>query len=356
MQNVSKILLMRFSSMGDIILTSPLIRVLRLQYPTAQIDFFTKEQFADLVRYNPHLSSIISLKTDGKKELTDIATSLRKTRYDVLLDLHNSIRSGYIRRYINPKRLSVIDKHVVARFFLVNFKWNFYKGIVPVATRYLETGKFLNLEDDGKGLEIFFPEIVNAAAAKAFNGFIDNNESVIGLSPTAKHLTKIWQSEKFIELGIRIAAENTAKILVFGGPTDVQYCENIAAKINSGSGKNVALNCAGKFSILETAAAIDRCSLVVTNDSGIMHIASARKKKIIAIFGSTVEEFGFFPDRRDSIIIENKALSCRPCTHIGRDRCPKGHFRCMAEITVDDVLNAARTLLPRPMESRSGIH
>jgi heptosyltransferase-2 len=345
MQSISKILIVRFSSMGDIVLASPLIRVLRSQYPAAQIDFFTKEQYSDLVRYNPHLSSVITLKTDEKKELTDIATSLRKTRYDVLLDLHYSLRSGYIRRYINPKRLSVIDKHVVARFFLVNFKWNFYKGIIPVAKRYLETGKFLNIEDDGKGLEIFFPPNIETSALKIVDPFLGESERAIGLCPAAKHATKIWQADKYVDLGCRIASEYGVKILIFGGPGDVQYCEDIGLKINSNAGKEVALNCAGKFSILETAAAIDRCALVVTNDSGIMHIASARGKKIIAIFGSTVEEFGFFPDRKDSIIIENKNLGCRPCSHIGREQCPKGHFKCMTEIPVNDVLNAARTLL-----------
>jgi lipopolysaccharide heptosyltransferase II len=346
MQNVSKILIIRFSSMGDIVLTSPFVRVLRKKFPQAQIDFLTKEEFGDLVRYNPNLSSLITLKSDSRDELKTLAVKLHETKYDILFDLHNSIRSRYLRKLIKAGETYIVNKRVVARFFLVNFKWNFYKEVIPVSQRYIETGRTLGAVDDNKGPEIFFPDSVRKSMSTVLGDFLSESGTIIGFSPTAKHATKLWQSEKFVELGSRVALEYGAKILIFGGPGDVQYCENIAANIDSVTGKHIALSCAGKFSLLETAAAIDHCSFMVTNDSGVMHLASARGKKIIAIFGSTVKEFGFFPQGKECIVLENKDLQCRPCSHIGRDKCPQGHFKCMTEISVDDVMKAAEALLP----------
>jgi lipopolysaccharide heptosyltransferase II len=346
MQSISKILIIRFSSMGDIVLASPFVRVLRKKYPQAQIDFLTKEEFSDLVNYDPNLTSVITLKSGLREELNSLAAALRRTKYDILFDLHNSLRSRFLRKLVNAGETRIINKRVVPRFFLVNFKWNFYRGIVPVSERYLETAKSFGIANDGKGTDIFFPPDIQASAFKIVDPFLGGSERAIGLCPAAKHATKIWQADKYVDLGCRITSEYGVKILIFGGQNDVQYCEDIGSKINANTRRNVALNCAGKFSILETAAAIDRCALVVTNDSGIMHIASARGKKIIAIFGPTVEEFGFFPDRRNGIVIENKSLGCRPCSHIGLEQCPKGHFKCMTEIPVNDVLSAVRALLP----------
>nr|MBP6673381.1 glycosyltransferase family 9 protein [Bacteroidota bacterium] len=96
-------------------------------------------------------------------------------------------------------------------------------------------------------------------------------------------------------------------------------------------------NFAGEFTLLETAAAMEFCDVVVTNDSGLMHLAAAKQRKVVAVFGSTVQEFGFAPYGTEAVVIENKTLDCRPCTHIGRKECPKGHFRCMTEITPESV-------------------
>jgi heptosyltransferase-2 len=114
--------------------------------------------------------------------------------------------------------------------------------------------------------------------------------------------------------------------------------------INDNLGKTFAYNAAGCLAILETAAAFDSCSLIVSNDTGLMHVACARGRKIVALFGSSVEEFGFFPFRAKSIVLENSGLKCRPCSHIGLDECPKSHFRCMKEISVERVLTAASEL------------
>jgi ADP-heptose:LPS heptosyltransferase len=168
---------------------------------------------------------------------------------------------------------------------------------------------------------------------------------VVGLVPAAKHFTKQWLPERFVALGEMMAKKHRAKIFVFGGKTETDYCGDIAQMINANLGLSVAESFAGKFSLLETAAALDFCGVVVSNDTGLMHLAAARKKKVVALFGSTVREFGFFPYGTDHIVVEQSGLPCRPCSHIGLAKCPEGHFKCMKDTTVEQVVEAAEKLL-----------
>jgi heptosyltransferase-2 len=146
-----------------------------------------------------------------------------------------------------------------------------------------------------------------------------------------------------------IAVQYKAKVLLFGGKEEEEYCGDIAQMINASVGSSSAESLAGGISLLESAAAFDACDLVVTNDTGLMHVAAARKRKIVAIFGSTVREFGFFPSSTEHVVVERNGLDCRPCTHIGLSRCPEGHFRCMKEIDVHDVAVAVERLMKIPV-------
>jgi heptosyltransferase-2 len=319
---------------------------LRSSYPQAQIDFLVKSQFAELVEFNPHLSSVIELKTGENEELRALRKKIHNKHYDVILDIHNNLRSKYIRLFSGARIIRVVNKIVLRRFLLVNFKFNFYGQEVPVAERYLRTAKVLGVADDKKGLEIFVPEEIQTEIRVKLSKFkIDTFPFVIGLAPTAKHFTKRWPQERFVELGAYLAKERSAKILIFGGKDDAEYCGDIAQMINSLRTSNRAESLAGSLTLLETAAALDACQLVVTNDSGMMHFAAARKRKVVAIFGSTVKEFGFFPYGTEYVVVEQQGLDCRPCSHIGREKCPKGHFRCMKDTDVESVLDAVNSLL-----------
>ena len=135
------------------------------------------------------------------------------------------------------------------------------------------------------------------------------------------------------------------KILLFGGPTDEPVCNQIAWEINNQVGAERATSLCGQLKLLETGAAMEYCDVVITNDTGLMHIATAMHKKIVAMFGSTVREFGFFPYDPAAVVLERQGLDCRPCSHIGRSVCPEKHFRCMTEIEPDLVFSRARDLL-----------
>jgi heptosyltransferase-2 len=348
MRELNNILIIRFSSIGDILLTSPLVRLLRGAYPHARIDFLVKSEYTELVRWNPHLSSIIELKTSERDELTILKSKIRNERYDAIIDLHNNLRSRYLRFGSRAGIVRTVNKRIVRRFFLVNTKKNFYANVLPAADRYLETVKKFGIQDDRSGLELFFPEDVRSSVALSLNNYhLKKHNHVVGFVPTAKHFTKRWLPERFVEFGAKLAKKYGAKILIFGGKADIEYCDDIAHLINTQCSASVAESVAGKFSLLETAATFDHCDLVVTNDTGLMHIASARKRKIVAIFGSTVREFGFFPQGDNAVVVERNGLPCRPCSHIGLEKCPEGHFRCMKEIQADEVLTQADALLTR---------
>jgi heptosyltransferase-2 len=146
-------------------------------------------------------------------------------------------------------------------------------------------------------------------------------------------------------VGIRCSEDADAKILLFGGVADVAECQFIAKRIEKRVREGGVTNLSGQLSLLETASAMDYCDVIVTNDSGLMHIAEARQRNLVAVFGSTVRQFGFFPQGRNSLVVENTGLYCRPCSHIGRASCPEGHFRCMNDITVDDVMKRTSQMM-----------
>ena len=341
-----KILVIRFSSIGDILLATPLLRVLREKFPDAQIDFLIKSEFAELVKYNPHLSSVIQFSSDAGNELSRINKQIRAARYDVLLDLHNSLRTRWLRSFSRARKVRVVDKRVVRRFLLVKRKKNYYGNAVHVVDRYVETAAPLGVHNDGMGLEVHVPEDLRAVTrAKLARHNLDASATVIGIVPGARHFTKRWPQERFVEFGVKAARTSPAKFLLFGGKAEADYCADVSQLINAACGSNAAVSLAGQLSLLETAVAFDACGLVVTNDTGLMHLAAARKRKIVAIFGSTVKEFGFTPYGTENIVVENSVLSCRPCSHIGLAACPEGHFRCMVEISSDEVEREAHSLL-----------
>jgi heptosyltransferase-2 len=342
----NKTLVIRLSSIGDVVLASPLIRVLRARFPSSQIDFVVRKEYAELIRYNSNLNLTFEFDAQGGfQELHRLASTIRREKYDLIIDIHDSLRSRYIRSFSGAKEVVVINKRIFARTMLVRLKKNYYRDIVSVADRYIEPVGTYGIENDAQGLEIFIPdETMYKVSGKMSSLKLHMYEKVVGFCPSSKHATKRWPEERFIEAGIRLVRELKAIIILFGGKNDTVLCTTIANGINKKSEGACAIGYSDQFSLLETAAAMQFCDVIVTNDSGLMHIAAAMKKKVIAIFGSTVREFGFFPVGTENIVIERKGLYCRPCSHIGRSNCPEGHFRCMNEIQVDDIVDSIKAV------------
>lgn len=345
---IHKTLVIRFSSIGDIVLTAPLLRVLRARFPKSQIDFVTRREYAELVRSNQNLNRTFEFDAGtGFEGLRKLKKTLKDEKYDLLVDLHDSLRSKYLRSIRGPKRV-VIDKRVLERSMLVKLKKNIYRGIVPVVDRYIETLEEFGVTNDGKGLELHIPdEVLFDVSGKLAPLKLNRFERVIGLCPGARHFTKRWPADRFAHVGAAFAQKMDAKVLLFGGAADEPLCKQIIWELNNEAGAERATSFAGQLGLLETAAAMQFCDLIITNDTGLMHIATAMHRNIVAIFGSTVREFGFAPNDLSAELVERSGLTCRPCSHIGLSTCPERHFRCMTEIGVDEVLLRAKKLIER---------
>ena len=322
---LKKILVIRLSSLGDVLLTTPLIRTIKKKNPSIQIDFVVREQFSDAVQYNPNLNKIYKY-SNSKSEKQNLFKFLSLEKYDLVIDLQNNLRSKEILRQLQCRALQ-FKKSNFKKFLLVHFKINRLKDQPQIPLRYAEAAGINELDDDG--LEFF--------AENSPDVRLNKNENYIGLCPGAKHFTKRWPKDYFIELGKKLESAHY-KILLFGGPEEVQICDEIMNALKS------AQNLCGT-SLLQLVADMKMCKVIYTNDSGLMHIASAVKVPVVAFFGSTVKEFGFYPYKTKSIELEIENLSCRPCTHIGRNTCPKIHFKCMKEIKPELAFNSLNKLV-----------
>jgi heptosyltransferase-2 len=317
-----RFLLIRLSSLGDIILTTPLVCELRKKYPDARIDFLVRKEYSDIVRQFPWLTNIIELDTTkGNEEIRRVASVLKKKHYHHILDLHNNLRSRMLRKKLGGK-LHVVNKRIVQRWILVKYKINLLQKAPDIIGRYFETVSDLGVIDLGTGAT-FGKEYQRSEILKA------------AICPGAKHWNKRWIPEYVVEVAKDIIA-NGYRIEFYGSKDEKEYINAISSQLP----QDKVTNLAGEISLLDLPEKMAECSLAITNDSGLMHVASAVGIRTISIAGPTVKEFGFYPRTKNAIVIENNDLDCRPCTTIGLENCPKGHFKCMKEITPLTIIEA----------------
>jgi heptosyltransferase-2 len=338
--SLNKILIIRLSSIGDILLSTPFIRQVKQQFPEAQIDFLIKDVYKDLLKFNPHLNELYNFHLQNEKaELIKLKREFKKKSYDVIFDLHNSLRSNYLKHHSGAGKIRSIRKEKVKQTLLVWFKINRYDQAIPISERYLAVGRDFGVEDDGKGLEIYWDkQTMENANGKAIAKGIELKNQFFALAPGAGFFTKRWPLNKFEHLITLIQKREEKPIVIFGGEEDKKLGVELS-KI-----KNVFDFC-GQLSLLETAYLISKSKMIVSNDSGLMHMATAVQTPVLAIFGSTVKELGFFPYRSEAKVIENSEVCCRPCSHIGRHQCPKSHFKCMEDISPERVYDKLRQFL-----------
>jgi len=328
-----KILIIRFSSIGDIVLTTPVVRCLKQQL-NAEIHFLTKKGFRGILDPNPYIDKVYTIQS----KVGEIKTELRKEKYDWVIDLHHNLRSWQVKWFLDRPSRS-FNKLNLAKWLMVNLKWNLLPK-THIVHRYLDTTKKLGIQYDGKGLDYFIPEgqqvqLRDIDCASKYTP--DQRKALqqgqyIALVIGAAHATKRMPLAKLVEIckGIQ------QPILLLGGPDDRATGDQIVQL----AGTHV-INTCGQYSLHQSASLIKQATQVITHDTGLMHIAAALRKPIVSIWGSTVPEFSmtpFYPEGMD----ENKTfevanLSCRPCTKIGYDVCPKGHFQCMNNIDVDKI-------------------
>jgi ADP-heptose:LPS heptosyltransferase len=310
---VPKILIIRFSSIGDIVLTTPVIRCIKQQVKNAEVHFLTKRSFENILSSNPYVDKVYSID----KNVSEITEQLRAEKYDEIIDLHNNLRTAEVKMKLKVRSHS-FNKINAKKWFHVNFKADCLPEI-HIVDRYLETVKHLEVINDNKGLDYFIPEKdkvpMSLLPASHRNGY---TAFVIG----AKHFTKQLPTEKIIS----ICKKLDQPVILLGGKEDVIKAEMVSIEVGK-----TCFNSCGKFNLNQSASIVKQSIAVISHDTGLMHIAAALKKKIISVWGSTVPEFGMYPylPAEGSEAMEMKGLPCRPCTKIGYETCPLGHFKCM---------------------------
>ena len=327
-----RILILRLSSIGDILLTTPFIQQVRKRFSNAHITYVVKREFSELLKHNPQINELISFDSAfGIAGLLELAKTLKQKKFDIIFDLHNNLRTNRLTSVFKSKKISKIRKSKIKRSFLVNFKINLFKEIITAPQKYLHVGQKYNIKDAGEKLQLF----LNNSLEQTVENFLKKNDlekkHYLCLAPGAAHYTKMWPIEYVANLVTKIINKYNYKIVLLGGPSE----KNFSPQFKS---NNKVIDFCGKLSLLESSGILKYSKGIVTNDSGLMHMAAAVDVPIIALFGSTVKELGFYPYKANASILEND-LWCRPCTHIGRKKCPLGHFNCMRNISVDRVFN-----------------
>jgi ADP-heptose:LPS heptosyltransferase len=335
-----KFLIIRFSSIGDIVLTTPVPRCLKKQIATAEIHYLTKKSFAPVLAGNPYIDKLHVIEN----EPDEIAATLRAEDFDYIIDLHHNLRSLKVKKQLKKQAFS-FNKLNIEKWLLTVLKINRLPD-THIVDRYMQALESFGVVNDGAGLDYFIPkeeEIMENDIPTS------HKAGYIGLVIGAAHRTKQYPLSKLKEFCDTI----NHPVIVLGGKEDAVEGEQLAAidpfKI---------YNACGKFSINESADLVSRAKLIITNDTGLMHIAAAFKRPVVSLWGNTIPEFGMYPyygknylqatsqdkpaNWQPYEIMETKGVSCRPCSKIGYNKCPKGHFKCMQQIEVGSLLLAVQ--------------
>lgn len=320
---MAKFLIIRFSSIGDIVLTTPVIRCLKKQVPGAEVHFLTKDPFRSVVEHNPYIDKLHVLAHSWELMIEE----LRTEEYDYIIDLHHNTKTLKVKNALKKKSFSFYKLNI-QKYFYTAFKINMLPK-VHIVDRYLRTVESFGVKNDGAGLDYF---IAPHEETKKEDIPASHSAGYIACVIGAAHATKRWPVHKWKEF----CNEMKHPIILLGGPED-------AANGNEIASMDVVkvYNACGKFKLNESADLVRKAKLVITNDTGLMHIAAAYKKPIISLWGNTVPSFGMTPYYGDApvadLILQINKLWCRPCSKIGYNKCPLGHFKCMEKISSQEL-------------------
>lgn len=308
-----KILIIRLSSIGDILLTTPIIRALKTHLPDAELHFLLKPQYQELLQYNPYVDKLLFYRSPLWRMVRSLPS------YDVVLDLHRNWRSLFLR--LRGRRRYTFPKANWKKWLMVRTKYPFQ--VEHVVNRYAVALKPLGISLDEGGVDFFFPpELEEAVSLDSYYA--------IGLS--GSYPTKKWLWEYYVEVIDKVAMP----VVLLGGASEMKEASQIIASVKE---KGKVLNLVDKLSLLEVGAWIKRARLLITHDTGLMHMGATLKTPMITLWGNTVPEFGMTPYRGGPhVLFENPFVPCRPCSKLGFQECPKKHFLCMRSIKPELVI------------------
>lgn len=323
---VTRVLIIRLSSIGDIVLTTPVIRCIRRQLPGAEVHYAVKEQYVSVLQANPYIDKLHVYSGNLQRMIRDLS----EQDFDFVADLHHNFRSMIIRMRLGARGRS-FPKANLRKWMLVQFKIDRMPD-AHVVDRYFHAVAPLGVKNDGQGLDYFIPPGEEVDPVPLVH---DPARGYIAFAIGARHATKKLPAGKIAA----VCRRAPATVILLGGKEDAAAGEEIARM----AGDQV-VNMCGKISLNQSASLVRQANAVITHDTGLMHIAAAFRKKIISVWGNTVPGFGMYPylpgEEGNPAIVEVMGLKCRPCSKLGYDRCPKGHFRCMNDIREEEILGA----------------
>jgi len=330
--SVKKILIIQTAFIGDVILTTPLIRETKRTFPKADIDVLVTPQTRNVLENNPYLHSIFVFDKKSKKIRAFVKTAwlIRENRYDFCFAAHRSMTTAWLMIFGGVKNRIGFTGKSAAR--LMSRQVTFRQEVRQIE-RYLDLLRVFKAGDLDSHTELFFNDIILQRTRQLISP-LPSQKPILAVAPGSVRMTKRWPEERVVQL-IRQLADSDISIILIGSPGEKALCDRIEKKSSDAQ----ILNLAGVTSLLEAAAVIKSCDLLVCNDSGTMHMANAVQTDVFAFFGPTVAWLGFSPFRAGDKIFQVD-LDCRPCSTHGGEACPRGHFRCMLDISVDKVLDS----------------
>jgi heptosyltransferase-2 len=333
-----KLLVIRFGSLGDLVLMTPLLKALCEGFPDGELHLACKEQYGSLFAHGSCIDRVITLSGGGTTELFELRSRLAKERYDVIIDAHNVLRSNLIYHSLRAPQKIQIRKDHLKKYLLIKRKKNVFKRPVPRTEAYLDLARSLGLAPHDSSTELKIPDYASLASREMIGKAGFGQKNLAAVAPGTRWETKRWPETYYARLIGRLTANGIGTVIV-GGMDETDLCARIARKSASRP-----LDLTGKLSIIETAAVLRECSVLVTNDSAPLHIAEAVGTPVVAIFGPTVKEFGYFPGLEASIALEI-GLACRPCSRNGSSPCPLGTKECLTAISPERVIQAVLAVI-----------
>ncbi len=338
-----RILVIRLSSLGDIILTTPVLDALKENYPNSQISFLTKQEYQGLFEADPRVDSVIYFEPKGRDKgfsgFINLIESLNREKFDLVVDLHSNLRSFLIRLLVKSGKKVRYNKGLITRLRMVYFKKTRVNP-VSVVENYLQSlGKIG--KSSWSRIPGIYSEKENEIWAENFlaeNG-LSKNEILIGIAPGARWETKRWDPDKFVSVAEGLSHDLSSKVLLVGDAQDQKLISEIEGQVGKGG-----TICAIDLPLDKLVILVKRCDLLISNDSGPMHLASALGVPTIGIFGPTSPVLGFSPSGLEDKVFWAGA-ECSPCSLHGEKRCVKKSRYCMDNIKPEEIIQEAKRIV-----------
>lgn len=325
-----KILIVRFSSIGDVVLTTPVVRCVKQQL-NAEVHFITKKAFVPVLENNPYIDKIYTIE----KSIDEVLADLRKEKYDVVVDLHNNVRTMSLKRKLRAKSYSFPKKNI-AKFLLTKFKIDRMPKL-HVVDRYFSAVHELGVKNDQKPCDFILTE--------------GDSVELSEYSLEAKHFVAVAMGAQFatkqmpLELMKDVLEKVDLPIVLLGGPMDSERSSALKNELKS----KYIIDFCGKLTLRQSAFIGSKAKVMLTGDTGLMHIAACFETPVVSVWGNTVPEFGMYPyaplKKENYSIHEVNNLSCRPCSKIGYQECPKKHFRCMMDQSSEEIVSSLNKIM-----------